>query len=183
LKTGTKPNRTAKAASPKSAVAAFAGMARPHKVEVKEDKAGELIKILIPIAGLVIVLAIALGGFFLIRKMSPPAQLKGADEQVLRLIDDSGAKEIHAWFKQDPDRIAGEYSTTQALAKADELEAMGAKQVLAFGARMTRALAVELPDNPEERKTLFAWENKFALEHRYKPDTDVGQKYLLLQLN
>ena len=27
------------------------------------------------------------------------------------------------------------------------------------------------------------WESKFALEHNYHPDKDVGQQYLLLQLN
>jgi len=78
--------------------------------------------------------------------------------------------------------IGGEFSPTQAIAKADQWQQMGAKQVLAFGSMMTRSLAIELPDDPQQRKALFDFENKFAVEHRYPPAKDQGQKYLLLNL-
>jgi hypothetical protein len=182
LKTGQKPNRPAPATT-KSAAAAFAGMARPHKKVIAEDKKIELVKVLLPLVALLAVLGIAVASYtLLIKNHKSAAAPKGNDAQVLAWMNDPGAKEIHDWFKQDPDRMAGEYNTNQAIAKADELQQIGAKQVLAFGARMTRSLAVELPDDPDKRKALFVWENKFAVEHYYPPDKDVGQKYLLLKL-
>lgn len=108
---------------------------------------------------------------------------KGQDPQVNEMIADDGATEVHKWFEEDPNRLAGEFSPKQAMATADKLQAMGAKKLLAFGTMMTLSLAVELPKNPAERATLFKWENKFAITHMYKPDKDVGQYWLLLRLH
>ena len=182
MKTGQKPQRAA-APNPSSA-SAFARLGKSHKPAAVEDKKLETLKVLAPFLFLIVVIGVAFASYKLLEKTRHPVRTPlGNDPQVLQWIDETGAKEIHDWFKQDPDRIAGNYSTKQALAKADELHDLGAKQVLAFGTRMTRSLAVELPDNPAQRKALFAWENKFALDHNYHPDKDVGQQYILLMLN
>jgi hypothetical protein len=182
MKTGQKPQRPA--AATLSSAATFARLAKSTKPNVVEDKRIEALKLLAPLLALLVAIGLGFAGYSILKKSRGPVRAPlGADVQVLQWIDETGAKEIHDWFKQDPDRIAGSYSTKQALAKADELQSLGAKQVLAFGTRMTRSLAVELPDNPEQRKALFDWESKFAIEHNYHPDKDVGQQYLLLQLN
>ena len=108
---------------------------------------------------------------------------KGEDPEVSEMIADDGATELHHWFEQDPHRLAGEFSPSQAIAKADELQSLGAVKVLAFGSVMSLALAIELPADPAKRAALFKWESRFAVDHFYKPDKDVGQRYLLLRLH
>ncbi len=175
-----------KSAAPKVAVSAFGSVPMPRRPVVVEDKRAQLLKMALPVA-LVALVVLGIVGYKLIVHFSgvgkaPP--LVGDDAKVAELMNDDGATELHKWFTQDPSRICGPYNTGQALAKADELQKLGAKQVLAFGSRMTRVLAVELPDDPEQRKQLFQWENKFAAEHylHSKGAVDQGQKYLLLDL-
>jgi DNA-directed RNA polymerase subunit RPC12/RpoP len=171
----------------KPAMTVFGSIPMPKRPVVVEDKKAQLLKMVIPLS-LVAILVLGIVGYKLIRHFSgagAPVVLKGDDAKVAELIDDSGGSmELHKWFAQDPSRICGPYNTSQALAKADELDKLGAKQVLALGSRMTRVLVVELPDDPDQRKQLFQWENRFAAEHylHSKGSVDVGQKYLLLDV-
>lgn len=202
LKTGERVNiqRAAPAAArgmaPKAAAAskapvgsAFAGIPTRSKPQIDEDKKGQLMKLLIPI-GLIVVLIGAFGLFKFVASQTGGGAAshkytdKGDDPEVARKMDEGGGgKEIHEWFKQNPMRMMGELSPRQAIAKADELQEMGAKKVYAFGAVMSLCMAVELPEDAEQRKSLFTFENKWAREHRYKPAKDEGQKFLLLNLN
>lgn len=176
-----------KAASKMPAGSAFAGIPTRSKPKFVEDKKGQLVKMLVPIVLVVVLIgAFALFKFVASRTGGGPSHKftdKGDDPEVARKMDDEYYKEIHEWFKQDPGRMTGELSRSQAEAKADELKQMGAKTVYAFSPRMSLCLAVELPDDPEQRKALFAFENKWALQHRYKPRKDEGQKFILLNLN
>jgi DNA-directed RNA polymerase subunit RPC12/RpoP len=185
LKTGAKMN-VGRAKAPAKKVGSAFGVVPTRKTPtIVEDKKAQLLKMLVP-ASLIVVVVLAIVGYKMIVKASgagaAATPVNKDDAEVARLTEDYGAKEIHAWFKENPQRLAGEYSPSQAIAKADQWQAMGAKQVLAFGALMTRSLAIELPDDPQQRKALFDFENKFALQHHYPPAKDEGQKYLLLNL-
>jgi hypothetical protein len=169
-------------ASARRAGSAF-GIPAPHRAaQVTEDRAGQLNQILIAVALMLLLLAGIMAGRLAWRHFNKPVNYVGDDAKVAELIDDSGGTEIHAWLKQDPQRIAGGMSSVQALALADRLQLMGAKQVLAFGSRMTRVLAIELPENPDQRKALFVYENDYEQQHFEKPSKDVGQHYLLMNL-
>jgi hypothetical protein len=166
----------------KRAASAF-GVPAPHRMAtVTEDRTGQINQVLIAVAGMLLLLGAVMGGRLAWNHFNRPTNYLGDDGKVAELMDDSGGTEIHAWFAQDPSRLAGGYSATQATALADSLQHMGARQVLAFGSRMTRVLAIELPDNPEQRKALFARENEYELQHFEKPSKDVGQHYLLMNL-
>lgn len=182
LKTGEKPVAKA-AAHPPSPAAAFDGLTRRTAPIEEADRRGQLLKLLLPLGAIVLVLVV-IAVYKLLAPANPaPAKPVNIDDaEVARLTEEDGATEIHQWYQENPERIAGPMNRTQALARADQLQKMGAKKVLAFGSAMTRSLAVELPDDPEQRKKLFIWENQFAKDHRYKGAVDQGQKYLLLNL-
>jgi len=184
LKTGEKMNLGGPAKQPAKKLGSAFGVARPHQTPtIVDDKKAQLLKMAIP-AALIVVVVLAIVGYKLFAKhvAASAAAVNKDDAAVALLTEESGATEIHQWFKENPNRLAGEFSPTQALAKADQWQAMGAKQVLAFGGLMTRSLAIELPDDPQQRKALFEFENKFADQHHYPGAKDQGQKYLLLNL-
>jgi len=184
LKTGEKINLSSPAKQPAKKLGSAFGVARPRQTPtIVDDKKAQLLKMAIP-AALIVVVVLAIVGYKLFAKhvAASAAAVDKDDAAVALLTEESGATEIHEWFKENPNRIAGEYSPTQAIAKADQWQAMGAKQVLAFGGVMTRSLAIELPDDPQQRKALFEFENKFADQHHYPAAKDQGQKYLLLNL-
>jgi hypothetical protein len=159
------------------------GVPAPHRPpRVTEDRAGQLSQVMIAVAAMLVLLASVIGGRLLWNHFNKPVNYLGDDGKVAELIDDSGATEIHAWFAADSTRLAGGMTAGQATALADSLQHMGAKQVLAFGSRMTRVLAIELPDDSDQRKALFARENDYEIQHDEKPSKDVGQHYLLMNL-
>lgn len=168
--------------SARRAASAF-GVPKPARPPtVAEDRSGQVNQILLAVAGMLLLLGIVAGGRMVWNHFNKPVNYVGDDGRVAELMDDSGATEIHAWFAGDSSRIAGGMSTVQALGLADMLQRMGAKQVLAFGSRMTRTLAVELPDNPQQRKALFDWYNERYPQPNGVPMPDKGQHYLLLGL-
>jgi hypothetical protein len=185
LKTGEKMNLGGPSKQPAKKLGSAFGVARLRTTPtiVIEDKKAQLLKMAIP-AALIVVVVLAIVGYKMFAKhvAASAAPVNKDDAAVALLTEESGATEIHKWFKENPNRLAGEFSPTQALAKADQWQAMGAKQVLAFGGLMTRSLAIELPDDPQQRKALFEFENKFADQHHYPGAKDQGQKYLLLNL-
>jgi hypothetical protein len=54
---------------------------------------------------------------------------------------------------------------------------------MAFSARISTTLAIELPDDPAKRKEILDWANKWNTELGYKPDKDVGQKWVVLGMH
>jgi hypothetical protein len=193
LKTGEKsatPRRTTVAATgattaPPSPAAAFSAFAPRNKPQIVEDTKSQLLKILLPVALVVVVVIGVVAYKFLSPSSSSAASKKPLnkdDASVVQLTEDSGAFEIHQWFQENPLRMTTEYSKKQALFTADMLQGMGAKKVLVFGGMMSRVIAIELPDNLDQRAKLIAWENRFAHDHAYPGAKEEGQKYLLLQL-
>ncbi|HSV13741.1 MAG TPA: hypothetical protein VLI90_05750, partial [Tepidisphaeraceae bacterium] len=163
---------------------AFSGIPARSKPKFVEDKQGQMMKILIP----VFLIAAVIGGIFAFkiiagRSGNSAAALstgKGDDPDVAEKMENENPMEVHAWFKQNPSRMMGELSERQAIGKADELEKMGAKKCYAFGSMMCLCMAVELPDDPAQRKALIDYRNKWNVERHYKPVKDEGQKYMIL---
>jgi hypothetical protein len=151
----------------------------------KAEEKAKFVKVAILLAALVLVIGGAIAGIKILsshgQKASAGPQL-GEDADVEEMLADQTHMEIHAWFQEDPHRIAGPWTPSQALGFADRWQAMGAKQVITFGSSMTTFLAIELPTEPEKRKPLFAWQAQWHSEHFQKVWTDVGQKYLLIRI-
>ena len=167
-----------------AAGSAFAGLpSARNRPKVAEDKKSEFLKLLVPVALIIVVI----GAVILVKVIAghtggSAAQNsgKGDDPEVATKMDDENPMEVHAWFKQNASRMMGELSQRQALGKADELEQMGAKKCYAFGSMMCLCMAVELPADPEQRKAIIAYRNKWNTERHYAAVKDEGQKYILL---
>jgi hypothetical protein len=162
----------------------FSGIPRRSKPQFVEDKQGQMMKIILPVALIVLVLVGIFAFKFIAGHSGNTAAAqntgKGDDPDVVKKMDDEYPMEVHAWFKQNPSRMMGELSEHQAIGKADELERMGAKKCWAFGSMMCLCMAAELPDDPEKRKALIDYRNKWNVERHYRPVKDEGQKYILL---
>jgi hypothetical protein len=175
----------AKAATKAAASSGFAGLPSPRKKpQMVEDKKGEMMKIIIPVILIIAVIgAFAMFKFVSSRMGNSAASMntgKGDDPSVADKMENESPKEVHEWFKQNPSRMMGELSEHQAIYKADELEKMGAKKCYAFGSMMCLCMAVELPDDPAQRKAIIDYRNKWNLERHYPAVKDEGQKYVML---
>jgi hypothetical protein len=106
----------------------------------------------------------------------------GEDADIQAKLDGEYHKEVHDWFQEDNERILGPWSQQQALSQADRWKEMGAKNVYAFGTRLSMVAVIELPDDPASRKKLFDWQAQWHREHFEKVWSDMGQKYLMIRL-
>jgi len=106
----------------------------------------------------------------------------GEDANIEGMMQDQYNKEVHDWFAEDHTRMMGPWSESQALNQADKWKQMGAKRVIAFSSRLSTVAVIELPDDPAQRKPIFDWQAQWHEEHMQKVWTDVGQKYLMIQL-
>jgi hypothetical protein len=155
---------------------------KPKTADPQSEKSG-LMRMLIVIGVLGAVIAGAIVGIKMMGGPHRPAgpQL-GEDADIEQKIQDEYNKEIHAWFTEDPSRIMGPWSQSQALGQADRWQQMGAKRILAFGSRLSMVAVIELPDDPAKRKQLFDWQADWHGQHFEKVWKDVGQKYLMIRL-
>jgi hypothetical protein len=76
----------------------------------------------------------------------------------------------------------GGMTADQALALARKFEARGARRLLAVGntATRSRGLLIELPDDPTARLAIFQLYADQVRNRGLAPQTDHGQKYLLV---
>jgi len=129
------------------------------------------------------------------------AEPRGRDADVLDLQTQYGSAELLKWLKENQGGgIVGFYWTRDLTAKyAHQFYDHGAKTVLAFGQSWTTALAIELPSDKTRRKYFFDFAANFPhtgggiptgplpggqsqqFTALYHPQTDVDQKYLLLE--
>lgn len=163
----------------------------PTFMKPKTYSAGEgadqsqLVRLVIILA---IVVAVIGGAIFGIRYVagshsaSARAALPGEDADIQAKMQDEYYKEVHAWFQQDGSRMLGPWTQQQALSQVERWQDMGAKQVLAFGSRLSTVAVIELPDDPAKRKQIFDWQAQWHADHFEKIWTDVGQKYLMIRL-
>jgi hypothetical protein len=108
--------------------------------------------------------------------------LPGEDADIEGKMQDEYCKEVHAWFQEDGSRMMGPWTQQQALSQVGRWQDMGAKQVFAFGSRLSTVAVIELPDDPAKRKQLFDWQAQWHGQHFEKIWPDVGQKYLMIRL-
>jgi hypothetical protein len=118
----------------------------------------------------------------MLKGSGPTTPQLGEDADIEAKMDDEYHKEVHAWFQEDSSRLMGPWTQTQALSQADRWQQQGAKQVLAFGSRMSMVAVIELPDDPAKRKPIFDWQAQWHRDHFVKVWPDVGQKYLMIRL-
>jgi hypothetical protein len=149
---------------------------------VQDEKSG-----LMRMVVLIVVLGVLIGGAIVGIKMlsgpdRPAGPQLGEDADIEQKMQDEYHKEVRAWFAEDHTRILGPWTETQALAQVDRWQKMGAKQVIAFSSRLSMVAVIELPDDPAQRKQLFDWQASWNVSHMQKVWTDVGQKYLMIQL-
>lgn len=114
------------------------------------------------------------------------------DARCLAAINDPESINAFEWFKgpYGGPKIVGGWSTDEGLAFAHQLEAKGAKRVVAVGIhRVTQpdhphqsadALVVELPDDPRQRLALFKLYAMMVRRDGVIPLGDDGQKYVYL---
>jgi hypothetical protein len=106
----------------------------------------------------------------------------GDDAYVENSLEDGATTDLDAWLEKSSRRMVMGMSNKQALALGEKWRALGAKRVVAFGASMTVALAVELPAGAKQRAEFFDWENQHHYDFRKPPAKDVGQRWLLMPL-
>ncbi|MGD0460958.1 MAG: hypothetical protein ABSB74_00575 [Tepidisphaeraceae bacterium] len=155
---------------------------RPKIPDSGQEKSGLLR--LVMVVG--ILAAMIVGAVVGIKKFGGPRHAAGPqlgeDADIEEKIHDEYSKDVRAWFQEDHSRILGPWSETQALGQADRWQHQGAKRVLAFGARLSMIVVIELPDDPAGRKQIFDWQADWHSRHMQKVWTDVGQKYLMIRL-
>jgi len=118
-----------------------------------------------------------------------PIAVAAADRA--RLAAAPGAVDAFDWFKDPfggPKRF-GRLSTVEGLALAYDLQGKGARRVLAVGIerhtgpdshQSARALLVELPADPERRRSLFRLAAEQTRAAGFRAEADTGQDYLYL---
>jgi hypothetical protein len=147
--------------------------------------------------GLVVLIGLILGGRAVVRALSGPdtSNLPGLDGRVARLIKDDGGHEALAWLKENSRRgVVGFFWTREKTeARIQDWYAHGARNVLAFGGVMTSSLAIELPDDKQQRKYFFDVADQVFQERLggfggpggaggtgSSGQTDVNQKYVVI---
>ena len=105
-----------------------------------------------------------------------------ADKEYLKLSD-FGEHEMKDWVTSDPNlHMVQGMNDRQAVAFADKLYNMGAVKVVAFGGQLALKAGVELPQEPEKRKSLFEFQANYHREQALPVQVDEGQKYMVLHL-
>jgi hypothetical protein len=131
----------------------------------------------------VMVIVLGLGVFYMVGKktgMLTTASFKGDDEKIVGMIKSDGATEVKEWVKTKPRHMTLHQTDGQLIGLADQLYAIGAVKVLAFGETISASLAVEMPSDPAKRAALLDFEKRY--HGRTTTIADVGQSYFLLNL-
>jgi hypothetical protein len=110
------------------------------------------------------------------------------DAEGVELLKGPNKAEALPWL-EEPNKRRGifKWPKEQAITVVKGLFSRGAKQVYVvdissdarFG-ELAAQIVVVLPDEPAKRKSLFSWHKEFFVDDA---ETDVGQKYLLLDLD
>ena len=157
---------TGAAPAPEPAPSAYPTYPRP-KTYASNSAAEQshLIRMVILIAVITVVIGGSIVGIRMLKGPASSAPQLGEDADIEAKISDEYHKDVHAWFQEDPSRIMGPWSQSQAISQADRWHQQGAKQVLAFGSRISLVAVIELPDDPAQRKPIFDWQAQWHKEH------------------
>lgn len=195
LKTGEKMKGVGVASTAPVAGAASAGSGKARgsrfavppglsaKKVADEPHSGLLIKSGIALVAMLLVVGAILAMRYVGRDPDagkPPADPD--DATVAKARADFTEYEARDFLNTDETWLMGGLNRRQAEARIDEWYQMGAKKVSCFGPRMALWVAIELPDDPEQRAKLFEWQAKYNKERFERVRTDNGQKYLAITL-
>lgn len=105
------------------------------------------------------------------------AWLKDANDPEERVISGGDGSET-AWLADEALRIVQElYKLGAVTVTAVEIEDLDEQATH----QDTSTLIIELPEDAAKRTQLFAWGSGFAYGTGWDPETDKGQKYLLVR--
>lgn len=107
---------------------------------------------------------------------------RGDDAEVQRLCREYHDFEIQQWMRTNPRHVLQGIDADIARKMADELYGRGAQRVIAFGEAISGWLAIELPEDQGQRKSLFEWAANWQEGLGRRGAADVGQHYILLKM-
>ncbi len=134
---------------------------------------------------LVLAVGVVLGIVFGVKALQAPDRpLLGNDAEALKIMSRSSYIEMNSWLSQGVERSLVGHNPAQSKALADEIYALGPKQVLAGGGRASMFVVIELPEDAESREKLFAWRNRWTERYGGSPpvEKDVGQQYIYAEM-
>lgn len=130
---------------------------------------------------LVTVLGTGAGLWYLFYGQSDlPGPLAGDDVRLLSFLRENQATEARQWLNAYDGRQMAGMTREQAFRHIDHLYELGAQRVLAYGGQVSVSLVIQMPDDPQRRKELFAWHRQNNTGIVAPPAVDVGQRYLLV---
>jgi hypothetical protein len=205
FKTGKKMNTESGGVAPMPAAPAAAGKrgapagrAQPAPQAEEPAKSGGMAKGIFIACGLVILVGALLGGLIMIRGGgggggggslfgggTSKAEMKGEDAEALEMMNDEGWTEVMEWLDNDPGKRkqVGMSMPNHTIRKyVEEWYKMGVKKVYAYGEVISMRLCIELPDEPDKRAAIFEWQKRWHNDQFKTPVQDVGQKYLLMNM-
>jgi hypothetical protein len=173
--------KRASAGQPKSAPV-IPGFAMPAHSGVKYDDSKENRRgLIIGIASLLLV-GVLVGAFAMLGKSKPTVAHKGADAEILKLMDDKGAVEAKEFLDSHKSRMIMGMTRESGYSYIDRMYDRGAVKVLAFDGTMVGSLIIELPTDAEKRKVLFEYVNQWHEDMHLPPQADQGQRYLRIMM-
>ena len=181
---GSKPAWKAGPPTARQVAAAMPGARRgPPGGDAHDTHARRQVKLLAWSAGGALVLVV---GLILAFKLLGPAAAPSLGEDALakQVMATSDFEEARGWLTSGNNRMLMGHTVDKSKYRIDALYALGAKQVLAGGGRMSANLVIELSDDKAARQKLIDWANEW--HEKYKPthprQSDVGQKYLVAEM-
>jgi hypothetical protein len=178
FRTGKKIGMGAPAAASPVANNRFAGVVRPPAAVKVEEPTAPIVPI---IGGLLLLAIIGVGIVAGVGRLSGGEDLSNLhweDQEALEILDYENEEEALAWLDKGRGRMLGNTSESQARNRIQQWYDMGAKNVYAYGMRMTMRSVVELPTDPAQREKFFEWRNRNLTEFD-QPILDEGQKYMV----
>lgn len=164
---------------------AMIGQPKPRNIQ-RADINPDARKVMLLVIGCtLLIIGVCVGLFMMYRDSSPPVVYLGDDKEIIDELD-SGSTTIDQFLTKGNNLVmVGGMNSSQALALDQKLRQMGAKDVRitsAINGMMVRELIIQLPADAAGRKALFDFQQEYYSASMNKPDVDVGQKYIRLQL-
>lgn len=153
----------------------------PRRYTTEEDPPKSKAKIGLGIGALL--LCGGVGIWVLIHNRSDlPEPVAGNDAGIVEVLQESHAVEIRKWFNLYGDRALLGMSREQSERFANQLYDAGAQRVWATSGLVSMVVVIQLPDDAQRRKQVFESAKPVRRAYIALPASDVGQRYLLVQL-
>lgn len=123
------------------------------------------------------------------RESPPDPQAAAKMDSFCQSILTTGRREEAEQWIESRNHTLGEYSHIRSRNLIKKLKRIGSRQVYACnidadeGYENTGHLIIELPDDPETRKTLFREIGRLASSQGFQRDVDHGQRYAYIKLD